>query len=492
MGVGTYRQLVAGITASISVMCLGIAMGWSSPILQKFATERPSPILPAPTEDQLSWMIAFMEFGNLFTPVITGILVDVIGRQKTLVLIGPLFALSWLIIYLSQTIYFLYVARVIQGLGCGVVYTAVPIYLGEISDPKVRGALSNLFQGFMYIGLLYAYVIGPFYSYSNFTLFCMAIPLVYSISVLFVPETPYFLLMQNKDTLARKMLRELRDSTDDINEEMRVMKESVEKEMEGAKNPDKNRKITNIKLFLISQFFGSCQIMTNMYAILTYSSMVFDKGGSHWLTPDQYTIFLGVVTLVSTVPSSFLVDKLGRKPLLVTSAVTCGVLELLAGVYFLLRERNAIQGDDYGWCVFVFVSGLSFCYSFGLGPIIPTIQCELFPTNARGLAFGLTILITSVTAFLNILQFQWFASSPKLGMSANFFFGCVMCLLVAEFTVAVMPETKGRTFAEIQLLFHKNEGVERVSVLEAGEGDGPGSRLNPEEREQDEGVGVGS
>lgn len=221
------------------------------------------------------------------------------------------------------------VRRFLAGVGKGVAFTVAPMYLGEIASPGIRGALSTMFAGLLWIGTMFEFGIGPFVSYNTLLIMSLVIPVLFLATFAFMPESPYYLVMRRRNEQARRSLSWLRDSPkglpDDDNDEnpveteLKEMKKNVAQEMETKGSfsdlfsSRSNRKAITIVL-VISMFQRTCGISP----LLAYSSITLPKTHT-FIGPDQIIVVFGIILTFSNFLATPLVDRLGRKPLLVFS-----------------------------------------------------------------------------------------------------------------------------------------------------------------------------
>ncbi|CAH1725117.1 unnamed protein product [Aphis gossypii] len=195
------RQYVAAFVASLSVMMAGTSLGWPSPVLAKLSN---GGLTMVATNEQQSWMIAMLELGNLLSPIPFGLLVDKVGRKPCLLLTGPLYIVSWLMVLWSSTIGVLYWVRLLQGACIGIITTVAPIYIGEIAGDSIRGALSTFFNGMLNAGILYVYCVGPMVSYDALTYYSLLVPCAFLGTCLWIPESPYYYVLRDDDKKAHE------------------------------------------------------------------------------------------------------------------------------------------------------------------------------------------------------------------------------------------------------------------------------------------------
>ncbi|XP_022201482.2 facilitated trehalose transporter Tret1 [Nilaparvata lugens] len=443
------RQYAAAVCSSISVLMAGSTIGWITPILVGLLG--PDSEVPM-TADESSWVASVIEVGNFVTPLPFGLLVDRWGRKPCLLSIAPMYIVSWLLVLATRSVLVLYFVRFVQGLAMGVVFTVLPMYLAEIAGADIRGALSAFFQGMWYMGILTEYCVGPYVSYQTLAYVSLAFPLIFLLTFVWIPESPYYLLMKGEEEKAGVALAWLRGESSParVSEELQSMKMSVEKEMlrKGSWN-DLVSTAANRKALLIVLIAALAEIMSGITAILTYASQTFGAADAkEGLTPDECTILMGLLVLMATVFAGGVVDVMGRKPLMLASALGCAVCELIAGVYYFLQEKTSIDVTSYRWVAFSSITGYCVILSAGLGPVVATFQGELFPSNTRGLASAVVAISVTISSFFWMKLYQVIAD--HIGIYLNYFLFSLCCLVSSVFILFLVPETKGKTLAEIQ------------------------------------------
>ncbi|KAI5724087.1 facilitated trehalose transporter Tret1-like [Diaphorina citri] len=444
-------------------MMAGTSMGWPSPVLRLFKSNitdmfRNETYIEM-TSAESSWVVSIIELGNLVTPIPIGFLVDYVGRKPCLLTTGPLYIISWLLVIFTKHVYVLYVVRFMQGLAMGIVFTVAPMYIGEISGAKCRGALSTFFIGMLNTGILLEYTVGPYVDYDTLAYVSLVIPVVFLMTFIWMPESPYFLIMKGRDVDARKSLFWLRggreSSKDKINLELSNIKQDVEREMKLSDDfMDIISTPANRRSLLIVQIVAVADVISGMSAVLPYASSTFARTEGSLITPDECTLLLGILVFLSTFPTAFLVDRTGRRPLLLVSCFGSGISQLIAGTYYLLSENYTVDLSKFNWIPLISITCFAVIYSIGLGPLVPTLQGEFFPSNTRGLAGGVTTITLTVISFLVMKMYQ--VICDHYGVYLNFYIyslGCIICGVLVYF---IIPESKGKTFAQIQEELNKH------------------------------------
>ncbi|XP_046660196.1 facilitated trehalose transporter Tret1-like isoform X1 [Homalodisca vitripennis] len=456
MNKGVFRQYLAAFIGSLAAMVAGTSYGWVTPLLSNFHDPRGD--LPL-THEESSWVVALIEFGNLFTSIPTGILVDRWGRKLFLLGTAPIYIFSWVLILTTRSVNVLYFVRIIQGLAMGVIYTALPVYLAEISTPDIRGALTTFFEGMWYLGILLEYILGPFLSYSTFTLVTLTVPVVFLVTFVWVPESPYFLIMKGHEESAVNSLEWLRGSKN-VREEFNLIKKTVNEEQNDNRSwKDLIATKSDVRALLIVEIVVLTKFMSGISAVLSYSSDMFASTAHSALTADHYTIIMGLLLLVTTILAGSLVDRAGRRPLLLISCLGCGLSEFSAGLYCFLDSKIPLDVSGYDWIFMLSIMTYCFIFSLGLGPLVNTLKGEIFPSSTKGFGSGLTTMTDTISCFVCLKIYQVITDS--YGVFLNFWIFSAFSFFGAVVIYFIVPETKGKTFSEIQ----KSLGVPKHSPI---------------------------
>lgn len=446
--------------ASLSVMMAGTSQGWPSPVLQKWAAGR-MPIAGV-TGAQHSWMIAALELGNLVSPVPFGLLADAIGRKPCLLLTGPLYAASWLTVARGRSVAALYWARLLQGACMGVVTAVAPVYIGEIAGDAVRGALGTFVTGMLNAGVLYVYCAGPPLSYEGLAYAALAVPCAFTVACLWIPESPHYYALRGDDGRARTALLWLRggDATAAARDLGRLKAETAAAAATTTTTPrSAASKLFGCRrgrrAFLVVQTVAAAEALSGMTAVLAYASTAFAQGpdaaaaaaGSP--SPDQFAVFFAALLVAATFAAGYLVDRLGRRPLLLFSCLGCGAFQLLTGAYYYVHRGGGGGGAGLNaWAPFAGVGAFAVVYSAGLGPLLPTLQAEMFASDVRGLASAVTSAALTAVSFAVLKAYQPVAD--RWGVHVNYLTYGAGCLCASALVYRYLPETKGKTFARIQ------------------------------------------
>lgn len=440
----TRLQFLAACSATLGYFCCGCFLGWSSSALPKI--QYPDSFFPI-TSSQAAWIASFTSLGKLCASVPAGYMAEVIGRKPVLAFaIMPLLT-SWIMVFLTRSVSVLYIARVIGGCGMGIMFAVGPMYTGEIAEDRIRGTLGTLFQVQLNLGTVFEYAVGPYVTYTELAIITMVFPIIFILTFIWMPETPYYLLAKNSPEDAEKSLLRLRGnkSPDIIEAELEKMKNFVEKK---AKQKGSFRDLfgswTNIQALIIVLGLFIIQNFSGIGAIQAFISSILEDSA---LDSDVSAIIFGVVMLVVSVVCSGLVDRTGRRPLLLLSSAGCAITLAIEGLYFFLTEKHYDDTTAFDWLPLTCLLLYTITYSLGLGPLPYAVAGEIFPANVKSLAISLEATGHSIFAFISIKLFQ--VMKDGMGQFFAFWVFSGSCFLGTIFIALLLPETKGKSFQEI-------------------------------------------
>ncbi|XP_063232303.1 facilitated trehalose transporter Tret1-like isoform X2 [Bacillus rossius redtenbacheri] len=365
------------------------------------------------------------------------------GRRTVMLVMAPAFALSWIVLALARSVPWLLVARFFTGL-CGGVFSVVgPIYNGEVADKKVRGALGTFYQLFLCTGLVAAYVIGHWGSLLTLNLCSAAVPALFFGLAWLVPETPVYLMERGDDPGAERALRWLRGPRFDVAREMVLIAEYLEqmraKEI-GLRKAFATRAAT--RALVISAVTMTIQQASGIKPVVFYTVSIFKGAGSD-IDPYVATVITGVVLAVATLVSTLLVDRWGRRYMLLVSGVLTTTCHVVIGIHYYRGENSSI-----GWLPLAALCAYLVTYSAGYGAVPWVLLGELFPPEIKEIAGPICSSVNWLVAFVVAMVFPMSVSS--LGFAVSFWLLGLFCFLGFVFVFVFVVETKGKTLEEIQ------------------------------------------
>ncbi|XP_018327911.1 facilitated trehalose transporter Tret1-like [Agrilus planipennis] len=441
-----FRQYLAAVLATLGALAMGTTLSWTSPALPLL--QDPASPLPV-TNEQGSWIASLLTLGAFMGAIPAGEIAIYLGPKRTLQLTTIPFIVTWITIAYSPNVILLYIARLVAGLVVGLICVAAPMYITDLAEPRIRGSLGGFFQLQVTIGLLVEYILGSVEkSFTYLALISAILPALHLITFSFMPESPVYLTAKGKIDDARKSLQWFRGKSYDVEDELFRIHESI---TEAARNKaglsDLIRSKAASKALVISLALMLFQQLSGVNAVLFYAEKIFKDSGSK-MSPNMCAIFIGTMQVVATYVSTLLVDRAGRKILLIISSSVMAVCSCSLGIYFYLKTITDVSNLSFlpliSLTIFIIV------FSIGFGPIPWMISGELFTPEFKGRACSIAAAFNWTLAFAVTKLFstlvQCFGAGITFGIfSAISFFGAVFCIIV-------VPETKGKTMEEVQVL----------------------------------------
>lgn len=377
-----------------------------------------------------------------------GILADKYGRKLTGYLTMIPYLVSWIILLCIKTEEALMISRFLGGLGASGAAINSPMYVGEISDKYLRAALGSLFILMYNVGVLYVYIFGVFVGYDWLNVACLAISVLYMIVWFYVPESPIYLIQQNKMDEAKNALKWFRgkdkDNDDkDIDEELNTMTHCGDK-LATAHLSD-YKEVATIKALLIGIVFQSGTQFSGINVILMYAVEIFRNSGST-LSPEKCTMLVGVMQVLGSVIASLVVNRAGRKFFLMATYVLTAVSLFVIGMCFY--ENQVDKTIDTGLLPVISMSIHVMAFSLGLGMVPYIVYAEIFPANVRNVCMSLLMFWNNALGFVVVKAYPMLQETMHI--SGCFWLFGFVCAIIVPYTYFCVPETRDKTFDVIR------------------------------------------
>ncbi|XAR72830.1 hypothetical protein NMG60_11019603 [Bertholletia excelsa] len=424
---------------------------------------------------QLEVLMGIMNLYSLVGAAVAGRTSDWVGRRYTIVIAAVFFFVGAILMGLAPNYAFLMVGRFVAGVGMGYALMIAPVYTAELSPASYRGFLTSFPEVFINTGVLLGYVSN--YALSNLRLSLGwrvmlgigAIPSVLlALGILVMPESPRWLVMQGRLGEAKRVLYKTSDSREEAELRLADIKEAA------GIPPECNDEIVQVtrrshgegvwrELFLHPtptvrhillagvgiHFF---QQASGVDAAVLYSPKIFERAGieskSHKLLA---TIAVGFSKTIFILISTFLLDRVGRRPLLLSSVAGMIVsLATLATCLTIIDQTN----KNLRWAVGLSIASvLSFVGSFssGLGPIAWVYSSEIFPLRLRAQGTSMGVAMNRVMS--GVVTMTFLSLEKAITIGGAFFLYMGIAIVSWLFFYTLFPETQGRTLEEMQVLF---------------------------------------
>ncbi|XP_043481621.1 facilitated trehalose transporter Tret1-like isoform X1 [Leptopilina heterotoma] len=444
-------QFLTAINVSLIFMGCGVADSWTSPALPYLTSpESKIPVL----QHQGSWVASLFNVGAIFGYIVYPLFIDRVGRKYSLLILFIPQLLSFILIYVAKSVELLYISRLIGGLGYCAGEIVGYIYIAEIAEKKIRGSLIILEAISYNVGSLIVVTIGAFFSYNKMNLISISLPLLFILIFPFLPESPYFRLKQNRKEEATKILSKLRGLKDPtaLEPEINRIKEAII-EGEISKKYAMRKLFENKRhrkaLFIVALVKASTAF-SGYLAVSSYSQIILGFSGFS-LDPKFGTIVLTLIPILFIIPTTPLVDYLGRRWLTLLSALICAVSLFFVGLFFFFKfYLNFADLTVISWVPLVALVIYKISLMGGIYSTSNVLASELFPVEVKSSAFAFISVSREILLFLVNLGFDW--SIHSFGIYSVFWMYAVSCLALSLFAFIIMPETKGKNLEEIQVL----------------------------------------
>lgn len=432
------------VSATIAAFACGTHFAWTSPSIPILISEDFHINI---TKEEASYIPVIGPVGNIIGAPLTAILANQFGRKPTVLLIAVPHIISWIIIGLAHQTWLFYLARFIAGLSEGAVFIVIPMYCGEVSEPKIRGVLGSSVSVSFISGILFINCIGPYFSIMTSAFVCIVFPVLLLSVFCWMPETPYYLIMKGRVEEARKSLQFLR-KLDNVDGELNKLKNDVERQLsEPGSFKDLFTIRSNLKALLIMLGLRTTQQFSGVSAFGLNTHTIFRQAGEN-ISANMSVIIYTIVQILLTFFGSFFIDKYGRKPILLLSCLGSTFVLAITAIYFYLKEMTNYDISSIYWLPLAGMLTYVCLFSIGLGTVPNLMLGELFSASVKGKSLFIlniyyAILISTISKFYQ-------AMADYFGMYVPFAVFAACCLLGSLFSHFCVPETKGKSLEEIQ------------------------------------------
>ncbi|HET6555017.1 MAG TPA: sugar porter family MFS transporter [Dyella sp.] len=398
------------------------------------------------SDHTIEWIVSSMMFGAAFGAVAAGWLSATLGRKRSLILGAVLFVLGSLLSGFAWSPETLIAARVVLGLAIGVATFTAPLYLAEVAPEHIRGAMISTYQLMITIGILVAFLSDTALSYYGawrWMLGVIAVPgVLFLIGVMFLPDSPRWLMMRGRRDEALDVLQRLRGDSTIVSREAADIEEQLKTPQRGwhlfLENRNFRRSVgLGVLLQLMQQFTGMNVVM--YYAPRIFKEMGYDTSAQMW-----FTALVGLTNVLATFIAIALIDRWGRKPILYT-----GFAVMAAGLGFVgLMMHNGIHG--HGTQIFTVTMLLIFIVGFAMsaGPLVWTLCSEVQPLKGRD--FGIACSTFTNWGCNLIVGFTFLSLLNGIGNANTFWLYGALNAVFIVLTFWLVPETKGVTLEQIE------------------------------------------
>ncbi len=395
----------------------------------------------------LGWAVSSILIGCALGAIIAGKSADLFGRKTVLKWCAFLFAVTGVGVALSTSLTLFITFRILGGFAVGAAAMVVPMYIAETVPASLRGRMVSLYQLAIVIGILLAYIANYILSGTGengwrWMFASQSIPaLLFFVCLFFVPETPRWLIAQKQVEKATSLLKKIGGNV------------YAQGESEAIANSFSNQQAVKIKELVSpayrTVFFMGCLIaifqqVTGINAILYYAPEIFKLTGVSAANALLQTIVIGVIMFFATLLAIWLVDKAGRKKLLISGCIDMAVSLIGVSLCFKFQYFQS-------YIVLIFLVLYIAGFSASLGAVTWVVLSEIFPNRIRGLALSFSTLILWLADFLASFTFPLL--NERFGVSNTLLLFSALCVIYWGYLYVKVPETKGKTLEQLEVSF---------------------------------------
>eukprot|EP00753_Platysulcus_tardus_P001459 PLAT11350.2.p1 GENE.PLAT11350.2~~PLAT11350.2.p1 ORF type:complete len:533 (+),score=160.56 PLAT11350.2:97-1599(+) len=460
------RALLAAFAASLAVFSFGFVVAFTGGLGIALRDD-----LKLNAVSQVPFISSAPAIGALFGSLSIGFVAERYGRRKALFLSSLPVAVGWLLLALSRDFLEAALARLLSGVGIGAASVVVPMYITEISPGALRGTLGNINQFSITVGVLVAFllafpVVNNPHWWRTVAWIGVGPPVLLMMIIPTLPETPYWLASCGELTEAEVSLKWLLDSGSAVRDEMHSITSTLGRSTSigSASELDSSPSIRQllreravlkplelaIVLMLLQQFGG-------INAVILYAGAILQAAG---LPPSSALVGIVIVAatqVVMNAPSAALVDRAGRRCLIITSLLVQALALAALGAYFWVDEHNEGAAKGYSWLAVASLVTYIAGFGVGMGPVPWLALAELAPQRSRALTSSTATAVNWLSVF--VIGQSFHALRSLLSTGGTFWLYGAVCVAGIIYTALRLPETKGLTLEEVARLFEEEDGA---------------------------------
>ena len=420
-------------------------------------------------EIQVGWFVGCALIGSIIGVLMAGKLSDRWGRKVTMLVAAVFFSVSGIACAFVGSLEQLVVARILGGIGIGVVSIVSPLYISEVSIAQYRGRLVSLYQLAVTIGFLGAYLTNfqlLHFSQSGAVLnagwmnlvfvsevwrgmlgFCSLPAILFFCIIFFIPESPRWLILKGRDERAVRIFRKIYLSEVEVDTQLQDTKSVVQSETKSdwkfLLQPGIFKAVLiGAAIAILGQFMG-------VNAVLYYGPTIFEAAGLSGGDALFSQVLVGIVNVVTTIIAVFIIDKVGRKKLVYYGVSGMVLSLLLIGFYFHFSESMGLPNS---FLLFFFLFYV-FCCAISISAVIFVLLSEMYPTRIRGMAMSIAGFALWIGTYLVGQLTPWMLQN--LTPTGTFLLFALMCMPYMLIVWKLIPETTGKSLEEIERYWMK-------------------------------------
>lgn len=441
-------------------LMVGVTVGWLSPTLGRLS--RPNPPFEA-TKEQTTWLASLFSISQALGAITATITSRLIGSKQVVYLCGFMFLVGWSVLIFAKAIDLVFVSLVCNGMGMGALYTAYPLYIGEMSCPKIRGKLVSLVVHGLMVGSSVGNVMGALLHPWLYASISLVPNVLFLISFPFIPNTPHYLIRRNKVDEAAKSIewytrnidsyKEVESLSSFLNSSPQLPLVKTLRELHTPVN-FKTLIVLNI-LFIIIHLCGA-------YTIMVYFEIILIDAKVTVMSPATLVTIISTLGIPATWAALYTSDKFGRTTILLCSCISIALTLFAMGVHFQLLDSGCTH-PNIQWITVISLAIYRSTLSLGIFTIMPVLMGEMFAPNVKSLCSCICLIMNSVSTFVSQKYFVFLVEN--FAYKYVFYLLGAIKLLAGLYAKRMIPETKGKSLQEIQAILNKTRLPEETNLM---------------------------
>ncbi|XP_015127539.1 facilitated trehalose transporter Tret1 isoform X2 [Diachasma alloeum] len=394
-----WPQWFAAATVTVLALLHGLTAGWSSPYLAKLTQGTESLTI---TNDEASWVASLHHISRPVGSITGAAIAHKFGSRKGILLAGVPHGVAWTCFLITESVPLIYTSRVCSGLAIGIYLSTFPLYIGEISNTKIRGSLISVVIQGASIGYLIGNILGAYLSMKIFAIIGLTISIIFIVLVSLIPDSSHYLMKRNKYEKAEKSLKWYvgkKDVTVELNALIAYIGEpqklSIRETFQKWLTPLNRKVLINMLCIHVVMHLGGIHVI-RLYMEILLITLKIDI-----IAPSLAVVCGGIVTIIGGLTAIYTTDHFGRRTMLAISSLGVSFVFFLIGIKFLLF-RCDYDISSVQWLVITEFMLYMFFLNIGLACIPCCLVSEVFPTELKEIGACVTSGVGAVIAFIKL------------------------------------------------------------------------------------------
>ncbi|XP_033227742.1 facilitated trehalose transporter Tret1-like isoform X1 [Belonocnema kinseyi] len=450
-------QYVATASVCLFAMAAGGTYSWTSPALPHLKNNNSE--IPI-TEVEGAWIAALIDVGLFTGNILFLFIYSFLGRKNWILMISIPYIIAWLMIVFAKNIITLYISRFITGIAGDFAMALVPMYIGEIADKDIRGILLIGIRIFVNLGHMYVKTAGALFSYNTMNIMMLIIPVLFFAIFFFMPESPYYLLLQNQREKALKTLMMLKGVKipEIIDSDLKRIEKSVKESQENKKW--KFRELFVVKGNRASLFIAlvawTTKYLSGSTSIGAFTQDIF-KETEIPLAPEICAMIIAIIGVIMALVATLIIERAGRKLTFLLSGLFSALGLAIVGIFFFMKTCLELNVKSITWLPLLGLIVYEIAFSLGLSYIPFILMGEIFALDVKMPAVLFINTTMSMVLITVKLAFPWV--NNLAGTYASFWIYAICTFFGSILYFCIAPETKGKTLEEIQENMHTKKKI---------------------------------